>query len=629
MRCGTFIFTILLGLVAVSSASAAEPKRQGTALDAIRVGGVIGERIALTVTNNLMKLDYDKDFIRPFVVKDGKKNFIGTGNVIESLVALAKYTGDAKVLELKRRLVKAVIDAQTPEGYIGCMQPEKRVWYAWDVEDIGFILDGLVLDWTIFGERASLDAVIRAADHTLANWKNPPKDFDKIVYDKELLMGLGHGLLSLAAATGERRYADFVSQTMRYGTDVEPIVLGRDMGLRGQADGYLDTCLTHLALYDRTGEAKLLRQFNLFLGHFLRGNGALIHGLEGISECFSGDQDGAGFAGETCMSAYLLCTLDAALRTGAMESALAGDVMERVLYNAFFAAQSRDGRKLRYYTPVVGKRPYWPMDDYCCPCNFRRVMGHLPEYVFYSSADEILANLYTAAEATLTAGGTAVRVREETAYPTDGEVLFRLDPEKPADFTFALRLPRWCREPSVCVNGEKVADARPGTVLRLSRTWKGGDVVTASFPMPVRLVRGRARQQGRCAIMRGPLVYAVDDAGLAMNHGKWIEGSGNDEATPAEVMVVYPETLRLVKDDASARTGGTAVSATVSLVPYQLGRDCGFAEPVEVRFTEFPDPANTLTYFRVPSIASCGAVDDELFSGDQVHATIRKGGTEK
>ena len=37
-----------------------------------------------------------------------------------------------------------------------------------------------------------------------------------------------------------------------------------------------------------------------------------------------------------------------------------GDIMERAIFNALFAAQSPDGRKIRYYTPFDGPRTYSP-----------------------------------------------------------------------------------------------------------------------------------------------------------------------------------------------------------------------------------------------------------------------------
>lgn len=583
----------------------------------VRVGGVIGERIALTVTNNLMKLDLERDFIDQFRTKSGKKGFIGTGNVIEALVCLAKYTGDPDVLARKRRLVDAIIAAQEPGGYIGCMDKARRTWFAWDVEDVGFILDGLVLDWLHFGEKRSLEAAKRAGEDVLAQWRTtkPPKDYDALIYDKELLMGLGHGMWALFEATGDRRYADFVSETRGYATTDTPVVLGRGRGLEGHVAGYLDTCYTQLEMYRTRTDGRLVRQTNRFLEHYLRRDGGLVHGIEGICECFSGDQAGSGFAGETCMSAYALCTLDLALRTGACEPSLAGDVMERLLYNGFFAAQSRDGRKLRYYMPVSGVRPWWPTDDYCCPCNYRRIIGHLPEYVFYTSDRGVLANFFTAAEARLKLSGGTVRLVEETDYPTTGNVKFTVRPEKPFAFALSFRLPRWCANPSVRVNGAAMPSVRKGTVCVIDRTWSEGDVVEVVLPMPMRLVRGRQRQAGRCAILRGPLVYATNDRRLKMDHGNWAEGSGNDEATAADVITVEPKSLKLVTDDNSARTGGTAVRVRASLVPYQLGMDCGFASPVEIVFTEFADPENTLTYFRLPAKENEGVDDDELFSG--------------
>ena len=38
---------------------------------------------------------------------------------------------------------------------------------------------------------------------------------------------------------------------------------------------------------------------------------------------------------------------------------LYGDAMERTIYNALFAAQSRDGRELRKYTPFEGRREFY------------------------------------------------------------------------------------------------------------------------------------------------------------------------------------------------------------------------------------------------------------------------------
>ncbi len=348
------VFAVVASAVHAASAQIPAAHERWHSSAAAEIGGVIGERIAITVTNNLMKIDMDGVFAQPFRVKDGSKSFVGTGNMIESLVLLSKYTGSGELLAVKNDLVRSIISAQEKGGYIGCMDGPRRMWQPWDMEDVGFILDGLVLDWQVFGEKDSLDSAVKAAEYVLVNWKNPPKDHDREIYEKELYMGLGHGMWSVYKATGDRRYADFVSEVRGYRDYDMPIVLGRSLGIKGHTAGYLDTCYTQLEMYRRTGDAGLFRQTHRFLRHLLAEDGALVHGVSGVCECWSGDQDGAGYAGETCMSAYALCVLDLAIRTGACDENLAGDLMERILYNAFFGAQSTDGRKLRYYTPLEG-----------------------------------------------------------------------------------------------------------------------------------------------------------------------------------------------------------------------------------------------------------------------------------
>ena len=204
----------LLSCGAVPAVGFARAVWNPTPVDRIRVGGVIGERLAMTVTNNLMKLDLEKDFIAAFREKKSAKTFIGTGNVMEAFVFAAKHTGDPAVVARKRMLFDAIIAAQAPDGYIGLMKPEERIWKAWDMEDVGFIIDALAYDWFEFGEERSLAAAKRAADWTIANWaKLLRPGYDELIYPNELLMGLGHGVWTLFEATGDARYADFVAKT--------------------------------------------------------------------------------------------------------------------------------------------------------------------------------------------------------------------------------------------------------------------------------------------------------------------------------------------------------------------------------------------------------------------------------
>jgi hypothetical protein len=117
-----------------------------------------------------------------------------------------------------------------------------------------------------------------------------------------------------------------------------------------------------------------------------------------------------------------------------------------------------------------------------------------------------------------------VSLKQETKYPWDGEVTITVEPEKPFAFALHLRVPGWCRrEAALAVNGVKVEPKAGKGYVTLSRTWKAGDVVRLTLPMPVERVYADPRVKadvGRVALQRGPVVYClegVDNGGAVRN----------------------------------------------------------------------------------------------------------------
>jgi DUF1680 family protein len=64
-----------------------------------------------------------------------------------------------------------------------------------------------------------------------------------------------------------------------------------------------------------------------------------------------------------------------------------------------------------------------------------------------------------------------------------GRVRLTTTPERAERLTLRLRMPGWSRATAVRANGQAQAGVRPGTYLRLDRTWKQGDVVELTFDM--------------------------------------------------------------------------------------------------------------------------------------------------
>ena len=197
------------------------------------------------------------------------------------------------------------------------------------------------------------------------------------------------------------------------------------------------------------------------------------------------------------------------------------DLFERTLYNGLLAHVSLDGGEFHYLTPLSSDGNHWQRTPWaststgCCPPNLLRTVASLPGYLFSTSQDGVWVHLYDCCTFDWRLhDGTRLRLAQETSYPWDGQVKITLAPERPAAFALNVRIPAWCRNPAVQVNGEPVdGDIAPGAYCRISRTWHRGDVVTLALPMPVVAVRADPRAsyfEGKVALCRGPLVYCVE-----------------------------------------------------------------------------------------------------------------------
>jgi hypothetical protein len=294
---------------------------------------------------------------------------------------------------------------------------------------------------------------------------------------------------------------------------------------------------------------------------------------------------------------------------------LDGDLIERTMYNALFAAQSPDGRSLRYYTAIDGPRKYHPADTYCCPGNWRRIVAELPEMIYYRSADGgVLVNLYTSSTAEVPiASDLTVRLRQETDYPNSGKVVINVEPSRAAEFPLTLRIPQWCESAAVSVNGQAAGSpAKPGDWHSLKRVWKAGDVVTLEMPMKNRLVRGRKLQAGKVAVMRGPLLFCFSPA---RQTGRYPLYAGHG-ANPAEIQRAVADAVGQTRFDWSTLTAPvpdrTIRPDGLALEVRGWGPASDRTKPADMTLvlTEYIDPTGELTYFSNDNPKA--GVDDEL-----------------
>jgi hypothetical protein len=194
------------------------------------------------------------------------------------------------------------------------------------------------------------------------------------------------------------------------------------------------------------------------------------------------------------------------------------DVMERALYNGTISGVSLDGCTFFYVNPLASKgahhRKGW-FDCACCPPNIARLIASVGGYVYSQGDRDAWIHLYAEGEGKLQVGEKKVTLRQVTRYPWDGDISLMVQIDSPTEFTLHMRIPSWCQQYRVAVNGVPVTQtSRPvNGYLSIERTWATGDSVYLELEMPVTYVQANPNVHqalGRVALQRGPVVYCLE-----------------------------------------------------------------------------------------------------------------------
>ena len=579
-----------------ADASAVRDLLELVALRDVEVGGEIGRRIEVTIRNNLLAVDLDNAFLKPFIDRQETSSYIGLGKFFDALTRLCAYSHNHDLLERRQHILEVIAQTQETDGYFGCMVPDRRVWWLWDVHETGYLIYALCTDYALHGDPSSLEQARKMADHLIPLMRKEP---DRLIENGQSVfhlatLGIDKALIELWHLTGNQKYLDFCVQRLDLADWDFPIVEGRWGDIQGHAYAYLARCLAQLLYYRVTGNDRLLAPTRRAMDFLTRQDGLAITGGCGLSECWHSSQDGTGNLQESCTTTYQLMVYDNLLRLEG--DSRYGDLMERAIYNALFGAQSPDGRRIRYYTPFEGRREYFDKDTYCCPNNFRRAIALLPQLVYYRTGNGVLINLYTVSSARIDLpNGVIVSVRQKTDYPNSGQVVLHVDPSERTEFEVTLRIPGWCEKATI--NGDPV---EPGMFITLCRTWSAGDRIAIEFSMPWRLVRGRQAQAGRVAVMRGPVVYCLNTT--ANEEMKTLRPTGLHRMCLDPASLKGPIASNCVRDE--------GLACTLRVWPTAPPRRD--IEPMTLRATEFADPEGETTYLHPLDPNDERLVDDEL-----------------
>ncbi len=320
-----------------------------------------------------------------------------------------------------------------------------------------------------------------------------------------------------------------------------------------------------------------------------------ITGTASYREFFHDDYDlpNVNNVGETCVTVTWLQFNAQLLRlTGEARFA---EQLERVVVNQLFGAQCPDGTAWGYYVQMQGKKPYSAtLDGHCCLSSGPRGVALIPTFALSTDADGVVVNLYESGKASLNLrDGAAVDVVTETKYPADGKISLKLSPSSKKAFAVKLRIPEWCAAPEILVNGKK-AKSKAGAdgYVALKQEWKKGDEIALKMKLEPRVIVGDHKNEGRIAVLYGPLVLAADEA-LLPDGGCPLNAVGVSSAKLAALQVTpEPATGKF-------KTWPEAELFQINAVAEKDAGSVKAGTPIKIGLVPFADAGGTGTPYKI------------------------------
>jgi DUF1680 family protein len=453
---------------------------------------------------------------------------------------------EAKVDEV----IRLVVAAQQPDGYLNtyftAVEPQKRWTNLRDWHELycaGHMIEAAVAHFQATGKRVLLDAMCRYADYIDTVFGSEPGKKRGYPGHEEIELAL----VKLYRVTGEKRYlhlsqyfvdergrqphyfdsearqrgedpAAFWAKTYEYNQSHLPVREQHEVVGHAVRAMYLYSAMADLArdlpdqsLFD--ADQRLWNHLCTTRLYITGGPGPSRH-----NEGFTADYDlpnETAYA-ETCAAIgfvfwnYRMLQLDCNARYA--------DMLERALYNGVLSGVSLDGHRFFYENPLASlgthHREKW-FRVACCPPNIARLLASLGQYIYAANDTDLAVHLYIQSAAQMTIGGHKVTVHQETTYPWNGTIALLLSMDEPSLFGLRLRIPGWCEEARLTVNGETfdIASHLEQGYVRVERVWQADDRVELELAMPVERMYAHpnVRQDaGLVALQRGPLVYCLE-----------------------------------------------------------------------------------------------------------------------
>ncbi|MBO4634886.1 MAG: glycoside hydrolase family 127 protein [Bacteroidales bacterium] len=434
-----------------------------------------------------------------------------TAYYTDGLLRLGYLLTDENMTEKARAGIRYTIDHPQPDGWLGS-RADDNSW------PMAVFFRAMKAEYDVTHDKAILDAL--AGHYRSLSLEH--------LADRRNIVSL-EGMLWLYAQTGDRSLADKADTVFRFRSAIQghPEKPHRDSRvtiefLTGEKPYDMhgvtmsEILKLPIMLYQATGNPYYKHLAVSSLDRLFEEDG-LPDGLFTSAEWLKGR--GIRHSHETCNAIDMSWTLGYFLEI--LQEARYADMLEKIVFNAGMGAITPDFKALQYYSSVnqfictgtsnhnadnygstwMAYRPTHQTE--CCAGQIHRLMPNYAARMWLRSPGGVVAALY---------GPSSFRYNdklsfiEETEYPYNEKITFRVKASAREHLMLQLRIPGWCQGATLLVNGKKVkAQLESGTFYPLERTFKDGDRIELTLPMQA---LRKSAFGGGIYFERGPLVYS-------------------------------------------------------------------------------------------------------------------------
>ncbi|GAT31481.1 DUF1680 family protein [Terrimicrobium sacchariphilum] len=279
-----------------------------------------------------------------------------------------------------------------------------------------------------------------------------------------------------------------------------------------------------------------------------------------------------------------------------------GDRIERDFFNAgpggiapdfhrhvYFLSPNRIDAEHPKKMSVGGSPDYAPKQfPLCCTGNIARLLPNYIMHQWMTTDDQGLAAvLYGPNTVTTIVRGAEVSITSRTDYPFSDKISLEITPRSPVEFPLYLRVPAWCENPRLEINGKTVAVTVDKGFLKVSRHWAAGDVVNLQLPSQPKVHVGQCANGAPFSFATyGPLLFALN---IPTRDGDLNQPAPGFDFQYALIPGAVPEVTH--RPMPSPWTWATPpLSLRVKAIPAPFGKDFSLpAQPVAIGESKIQD----------------------------------------